>query len=284
MKKFEEFIEILKEFESGESGRKKKEEQLQRIKNEHPINTPEGRKEYSKIIAGCFIPCAKKILAGHFRVVSTVGGNECVREIYPTVLELYYHEEGPGGFKDPIMYHTTDRKYYEFYKDKYEKTKDQIKGDNYFQQRELGNAELPYFPLGSLNPHTSGIDITFENQEKRYRASCLIRKYEICFNGGKLIPIKNSTDLYDDLLLNGIVLDNNDCWIEWVSGDEKSIDIQRDRRQNVPKYNPIPAEKVKCTDYLLWEKDTSTKAEKGKTFTLNNVCYVRCPFGWQFKK
>lgn len=37
---------------------------------------------------------------------------------------------------------------------------------------------LPYFPVGSLHPHKSGVDVTFENEEKQYRASFLIRKYE----------------------------------------------------------------------------------------------------------
>ncbi len=37
---------------------------------------------------------------------------------------------------------------------------------------------LDYFTLGSLNPHRSGIDVTFE-REKSYRASFLICKYQI---------------------------------------------------------------------------------------------------------
>lgn len=38
--------------------------------------------------------------------------------------------------------------------------------------------DVPYFPKeGSLHPHNSGVDVTFENEEKEYRASFLIRAY-----------------------------------------------------------------------------------------------------------
>lgn len=37
---------------------------------------------------------------------------------------------------------------------------------------------VPYFPKeGSLHPHRSGVDVTFENEDKQYRASFLIRAY-----------------------------------------------------------------------------------------------------------
>ena len=54
------------------------------------------REEYAEIIADCFTPCAQAILAGHFRVVNKEEGKEIARVIYPTALELYYHEEGVG--------------------------------------------------------------------------------------------------------------------------------------------------------------------------------------------
>ena len=38
---------------------------------------------------------------------------------------------------------------------------------------------VPYFPLMTLHSHWSGFDITFENPEKKYRASVLIREYAI---------------------------------------------------------------------------------------------------------
>lgn len=64
-------------------------------------------------------------------------------EIYPIEIEFYYHDEEKGIIIEPQMYH--------------------IK-------------ELPYFPIGSLCPNRSGVDMTFE-REGKYRASFLIRGY-----------------------------------------------------------------------------------------------------------
>ena len=58
-------------------------------------------------------------------------------EIYPIEIEFYYHDEEKGTIIEPQMYH--------------------IK-------------ELPYFPIGSLCPNRSGVDMTFE-REGKYRAS-----------------------------------------------------------------------------------------------------------------
>lgn len=227
------------------------------------------RKAYSDAIANCFMKCARGILAGHFIVTSIIKGTKVNRIIYPSVIELYYHEEGDGRFKDPIMYHTNDRKLYDFYKDKYEEYKDRKGRLSYFDKR--GIKELPYFPLGSLNPHSSGIDITFENPEMCYRASFLIREYYISFDGKEPIRIENSTDLYDDMLLNGITLDNAD-WIEWVDGDAASITVAPAPRKNVSayeKYNDAPE---------LWRKVVFGKNENGK------YIFKPCEFNWQFNK
>lgn len=230
--------------------------------------SPNEREEYAKKIAECFKPCAQWILAGHFVVKNKVGGKTSVREIYPTVIELYYHEEGNGKFKDPIMYHTNDRKWYEFYKDKYEEYKDRPGRKSYFDKRRI--TELPYYPLGYLNPHPSGIDVTFENAEKQYRASFLIREYEASFDGGKRIPIPNSTDLYDDMLLNGISTDENN-WIEWADGDAPVTLAEPIPRKNVSayvKYNDSPE---------LWKK------VKAEIFNPNKPVFKNCTFNWQFK-
>ena len=81
-----------------------------RQEREADLKKATSREEYAEVIADCFTPCAQAILAGYFKVVNTAEGDELIREIHPTALELYYHEEGEGGFKDPIMYHTNDRK------------------------------------------------------------------------------------------------------------------------------------------------------------------------------
>lgn len=57
--------------------------------------------------------------------------------------------------------------------------------------------EVPYFPkTGSFYPHTFGVDVTFENEEKEYRASFLIREYQYKPNGE---VVKKPTYLWEDL-------------------------------------------------------------------------------------
>ena len=47
-------------------------------------------------------------------------------------IEFYYHEEGDGGLKDPIMYHTNDHE----------------------------GKEIPYFEIGRLTLHIYGVGVT----------------------------------------------------------------------------------------------------------------------------
>ena len=209
---------------------------------------PSQRLEYSNAIAECFIPCAQYILSGCFKVYN---GNT-KRTIRPTAIELYYHEEGADGFKDPIMYHTQDRK------------------APYLSSR--GISALPYFPIGSMNPHTSGIDITFENPSAQYRASFLIREYELVCDEGDPIPVKNSTDIYDDLLINGITLDDAD-WIEWCDGEALPVDrIERKWRRNVAEYVVRDG---------VWKKND--KVDGRESFSIGSFRFVKCPFNWQFR-
>ena len=79
------------------------------------------------------------------------------RRIYPIDIEFYFYAE----------YDTTEKWRRDF--NMYHKGKD-----------------VPYFPKeGSLYPHRSGVDYTFENPKKHYRASFLIRAYEVGLNGRK---------------------------------------------------------------------------------------------------
>lgn len=221
-----------------------------------------SRKTYADEIAQCFIPCAKKILAGHFEVKYKVGKDVLIRKVQPTVLELYYHEEKDGGFRDPIMYHTDYRK----------RTEKKANGETYFSL--TGLTELPYYPIGSLNPHTSGIDVTFENAQEKYRASFLIRAYSVEYENGKTRAVDNSTEIYDDLLLNGISLENAD-WIEWIDGKEDAQLKERNWRRNVPDYDKV------SDSPELWVKK---KATEGETFSIGGVRYAKCPLNWQFAK
>jgi len=192
-------------------------------------------------------------------VTNQEGVEKVIREIHPTAIELYYHEEGDDRFKDPIMYHTDDRKKAEHL--------------DFFQKRGIDS--IPYFPIGSFHPHTSGIDITFENPDLKYRASFLIREYNVVYvNGKPPINVKNSTEIYDDMLIQGIPLEDCD-WIEWHDGgkvDEKSIECCG--RRNV-------AEFVKNKSGQ-WRKNTDIVGKDH--FTIGGVKYVKCPFKWQFRK
>ena len=245
MKNFDGLISILREFEKKYEA------------HHHLLPTPDRRMQYSEAIAMYFEPCAAKILAGHFLVTNSEGEKSVVRIIQPTAIELYYHEEGEGRFKDPIMYHTNDRKVWS--------------KENYFKDR--GIESLPYFPIGSLNPHTSGIDVTFENAREHYRASFLIREYVVTYEGGKQIKVVNSTEIYDDMLLNGITLDNAD-WVEWCDGEPIHQDqIERRWRKNVADYTEVSLGK--------WEKNNLVEGKD--SFTLGGIKYVKCPFKWQFR-
>ena len=233
-----------------------------RKKSVSSFPSPNERVAYANAIAECFIPCAKKILAGYFEVKYKVGKEVLVRKIQPTVLELYYHEEKKGGFKDPIMYHTDYRK-------NTDKKADQ---KTYFNL--AGISSLPYYPIGSLNPHTSGIDVTFENAKEQYRASFLIREYKVFYEKGTERTVKNSTDIYDDLLINGFSLKNS-SWIKWVDNAIEVKAIKRGWRRNVPDYYKANS----STEF--WDKKPGVE---GNQFSIGGDSFAKCPLNWQFAK
>lgn len=143
-----------------------------------------------------------------FRIIAEAalsGGYFLVNEdtyIYPEEIEFYlYVENAPKGSwqKDANMYH---------------KGKD-----------------VPYFPKeGSLYPHRSGVDYTFENEDKQYRASFLIRSYRYKDNGE---IIKNPTYLWEDLFGYNRI-DGKGLRIRWVDAPEGAIpDIDKGKRINL---------------------------------------------------
>lgn len=82
------------------------------------------------------------------------GGYIKVRDdyrIYAKTIEFYFHSE-ENGLQDEIVYH---------------------RNNNYI------DGDVPYFPEITFHAHASGFDIAFENKTKKYRASVLIRAYEI---------------------------------------------------------------------------------------------------------
>ena len=140
------------------------------------------------------------------------GGYILVRNryrVYIQQIEFYFHSEQPNhiGIEDEIVYHRNDYR---------------VQG------------ELPYFTPITFNAHPSGYDIAFENPKEKYRASVLIRAYEIYdeqydeekYPGKKFLKVENgqfvyslepisnnqSTYLYD--ILNGFGTSEDVCWID----------------------------------------------------------------------
>jgi len=140
-------------------------------------------------------------------------------KVYIRTVEFYFHSEKESGIHDPIVYHRNGR----------------------------NMKKVPYFPLMSLHAHKSGFDITFE-KEGEYRASALIRSYEVKNKKGSLYLKwdskegmfvesseykynKQSTCLYE--LLNGFSLGNgnNIKWKDFPTARTK--EITEKTRQNV---------------------------------------------------
>lgn len=204
-------------------------------------------------------------------------------QIYPTTVEFYFHSEQDGGVKDYIVYHRNNNK---------------IKGD------------IPYFPFMSLHAHESGYDITFENSEKKYRASVLIREYQVwdvnqkCWlkwdsseqnfrpyrakdeKGKKKdgTPI-NDQVLYLKYILNGFTT-NNEKTIDWVDAEYliNKKDINNTPRKNVPDISEF-----ECVNGKYIKK----RKEHGKPddYTAedyfcagNSIYYKRCKRYWRFSR
>ena len=196
-----------------------------------------------------------KELAKHF----LYGGYINVRDqyhIYIRTVEFYYHEE-KGDIKDLIMYH---------------------RNDNFVQ------GEIPYFTQLSFNSHDTGVDITFENEEKNIRASVLIRAYEVldCNLGKRLVwdptaeqfrefkdgdKIKYNTQcLYLKRILNGFSSEGNPD-ITWVDNsfnpkDIKYKDITISTRQGVYKSYDHERYKVDNNNRVKDNKEWAFRREK----------------------
>ena len=168
------------------------------------------------------------------------GGYIQVRDdyrVYIRTVEFYFHSEKNHGIHDPIVYHRNGRDF----------------------------EEVPYFPLMTLHAHTSGFDITFESETGKYRASALIRSYEVKDKNDEYLTWDKKTSMfvkskeyghntqstYLYALLNGFPLGNNNE-IKWVDSPRaKSKDITEKPRQNVFQsgneweYKPIKGNKCK---------------------------------------
>ena len=169
------------------------------------------------------------------------------KEIYLDDIEFYYHEEREGGIKDPIMYHTNDHE----------------------------GKEVPYFEVGRLNLHISGIDVTFENPNEQYRASFLIRGFHVKQSTQEDVQPydPHSTHIYDEMLYMGLPL-GKPIEIEWVENRIPGYDTYEPKgepRQNVAKYK-YNKEKGK------YEKIVKAYSKSGKPI------FEPCTRPWRFKK
>lgn len=135
---------------------------LKNFQNQQPELLSMDVKTRIDKLGEAFKDIARQLLNGGCFVVRSNGAE--YRKVYLHTLEFYYHEE-EGDLKDYIVYH-----------------------------RNKSTKLLPYFKLGTLNAHQSGIDITFESEDGKYRASALVRAFEV---NGKVDT--RSTYLYDQL-------------------------------------------------------------------------------------
>ena len=200
-------------------------------------------------LAELFRPIAKHLLCeGCFEVFS---GEKLIRRVFPYTVEFYYHEED-GDVKDPIVYHKN--------------TPD-------------------YFVLGTINTHQSGIDITFENKDAKYRASALIRAFRVKEGDDMKADFKNdyqrttsvkskdveyrSTYIYEYLFTN-IPLP---ITVQWNPLETAlPVDPIQGYRVNVHKYQPNESgvlEKSKDLDRKPW---AFSLEEFPKTYRLPKPC------------
>ena len=176
-------------------------------------------------VGKCFYPCAEVFLCNGYFLLN----DEYVLDLGS--IELYYHEEYDGGIKDHAMYHTNER-LPQSYKDKLKKYSPEKLP--YFYKVIYEHSGYPYFKIGSFNLHQSGVDITFENEEKGYRASFLIRAYRMQkkddFNNENILYDPCSSHLYDDMYNAGLLSIGNNSTIVWVEYPKGGRVIQRPRR------------------------------------------------------
>ena len=133
--------------------------------------------------------------------------------LHITSVEFYYHEEN-GKIKDPIVYHRNRRKYNR-------------------KNSTMLTETKPYFEIGTLNPHMSGIDITFEKNEE-YRASALIRAFRIYDKLNNLWLDENDRSTYVyDYLFDGLNADKSLTQLDWI----EIVDVVPEHLSSAPRKN-----------------------------------------------
>lgn len=158
--------------------------------------------------------------------------------IYISSAELYYNEEdGANPIKDEVMFHTNDK----------------------------AGLNLPYFKIGHLFAHPWGFDLTFENEEKRYRASVLLKAFVV--TKGQEAPcyksknIKSSGMLRDYFLNDLSAFEPNNLKVKWVDYHNPIFDFPSfDRELSEPKPRKnVPGDKK---EEKLWRFDVAWRTTK----------------------
>ena len=219
----------------------------------HGVIEIKDEKEKLSHLSSQFEAIAKDvILGGCFEING-------MRRIYPLEIEFYYHEEGENGLKDPVMYHTDDHE----------------------------KVAPKYFPLGALNCHLSGIDVTFENKEKQYRASFLIRKYRVCeYESGEWVEKKECeerpTYIYEDMFMNIPLFDG--ITVKWISGEtvNPTKEIVRKQRINVAEYKRDNDGKFTKVEITKDEYDKLSDAEQQDYFSYSGKKLKKCKREWNY--
>lgn len=161
-------------------------------------------------------------------------------KVYLRDIEFYYHEE-IGNIKDPIVYHKNTK-----------------------------TNNVKYFPLGLLNAHESGIDITFENEQKQYRASMLIRGFNIVQEEEAALPIKYNrypTHIYEALFMQSSLLEG--IHIEWVY--EPTVPCDNDNIETTVRVN-----------VCKYDENGNKKAYDGSGLRTENKKYIQDERQWRF--
>lgn len=211
--------------------------------------------EIDAILDSKLYELAKSFLCGGYISVKDQSNKEVFR-IFLQTIEYYIHTEKDCtiSVQDEIMYHRNNKGI---------------------------NGKYPYLPLMSLHAHDSGYDITFENENEKYRASVLIREYVIidmlkssfivwnpsCESfvqyelSNKKNPV-NSQSTYLKKLLTGFSLEMNGYHPIW-------IDIETMGNVNKGKHRKGIPNKYTSSIHHKWQF-----SRKGH-YTLENCLYCK---------
>lgn len=200
------------------------------------LNSFQGAGGDEELLQEHFEKIAQSLFFGGFLSV-----NDRLR-IFFSDIEFYYHEEAAHGIKDFAMYHTNEH--------------------------SGKSSSLTYFPLGSFNAHVSGVDVTFENEKKQFRASFLVRGIKIVDENGQVSFETRPTYVYEYLLMNQSIFSG--IKICWINKPAKPATLKRAVRKNICQYDAngqrieykpgIPCSKVK----------------------IGHNIYCQCPRLWRF--